>query len=204
MWGEKLGMAVKTKPFWRVFYKPPLIKNTGDLQWRNLHAAVAVNAFISVINPSVNGQCVFCGLRETVFRCFLDCVRLKSLFVLLSQVFLKFGEKFTLNAFIFGTGYSQKQILTWQQISFVIGQAKLAIYISRKNTIENRPGQDIMPLFKAYVKSRIVVDFKYYKLINDLASFLMQWCYKNIFCAVMEGGLSFSLFFFFFALRCII
>lgn len=93
VWKEKLGMGEKAKPFWRVFYKPPLIKKSGDLQWRILHCSVAVNAFISVINPSFNDKCVFCGLRETVFHCFLECVRLKSLFVLLSQVFSKLGEK---------------------------------------------------------------------------------------------------------------
>lgn len=40
------------------------VEKSGDLQWRILHGAVAVNAFISVINPSVNDKCVFCGLRE--------------------------------------------------------------------------------------------------------------------------------------------
>jgi len=64
------------------------------------------------------------------------CVRLKSLFVLLIQVFSKFGGMFTHNAFIFGAGYSQKQRVKWQMINFVIGQAKLGIYIREK--IEKR------------------------------------------------------------------
>jgi len=29
----------------------------GNLQWRILHGAVAVNAFISVINPNVSNGC---------------------------------------------------------------------------------------------------------------------------------------------------
>ncbi len=42
-----------TKPEWRSLYKTLLTKRTGDLQWRILHGAVVVNAFISVLNPEV-------------------------------------------------------------------------------------------------------------------------------------------------------
>ena len=34
VWRDKLGIDDKTKPVWRVFYKSPLTKRTGDLQWR--------------------------------------------------------------------------------------------------------------------------------------------------------------------------
>lgn len=68
---------------------------------------MALNSFISVINPSVNDQCVFRGLRGTVFHCFLECLRLEPLFILLG-LFLKFGEKFTHNAFICGSGSKTK------------------------------------------------------------------------------------------------
>ncbi len=44
---------------WSVLYKPPLTKRVGDLQWRILHGIVAVNAFISVVNPSVDDKCFF-------------------------------------------------------------------------------------------------------------------------------------------------
>ncbi len=51
------------KPVWRVLYKQPLIKRSGDIQWRILHGALAVNAFVSVINPNADDKCVFCGSR---------------------------------------------------------------------------------------------------------------------------------------------
>ncbi|TDH15533.1 hypothetical protein EPR50_G00032420 [Perca flavescens] len=41
-------------PVWRVLYKPPLNKRSGDLQWRILHGALAVNVFLSKINPTVS------------------------------------------------------------------------------------------------------------------------------------------------------
>lgn len=42
-------------PVWKVLYKPPWRKHSGDLQCRILHGAVAVNAFVSIINPNVRG-----------------------------------------------------------------------------------------------------------------------------------------------------
>ncbi len=192
VWRDKLGLGEEIKPIWRVLYKPPLNKRSGDLQWRILHGAVAVNAFVSVIRPDVVDKCAFCGLRETIFHCFMECVRLIPLFALLSQVFLDFGETFTPNAFVLGVGYTPKNKMKWQLINFLIGEAKLAVYITRKNRIENRNGQDIILLFKAYVKSRILVEFNYYKAMKDLEAFELKWCFNNIVCVVVEGELIFT------------
>ncbi len=85
------------------------------------------------------------------------------LFNLLDLLSGKCGEQFTPVGFILGAGYNQKQKVKWQLLNFLFGQAKLVIYKTRKNRMENRRGQEITSLFKAFVKSRIVVEFKYYK-----------------------------------------
>jgi len=76
-------------------------------------------------------------------------------------------------------------------LAFLFGQAKLAIYKTRTNRIENRGGQEIGVLFKAFIKSRITVEFKYYKAMNDIETFKKQWCYNSIFCTVVEEELFF-------------
>jgi len=86
-----LGLLDGVGPEWRSLYKPPLLKKVADLQWRVLHTAVAVNSFISVLNPDVNHDCPFCTLRETVFHCFMDCCRLVPLFAMLEDLFKTFG-----------------------------------------------------------------------------------------------------------------
>ncbi len=193
VWRDKLGLNEEMKPVWRVLYKPPLIKRSGDLQWRILHGAVAVNAFVSVINSNVDDKCVFCGSRETIFHCFLECVRLQVLFNLLDLLCGKCGEQFTPVGFILGAGYNQKQKVKWQLLNFLFRQAKLVIYKTRKNRMENRRGLKITSLFKAFVKSRIVVEFKYYKAMKDMETFRLQWCYNSIFCTVVEEELIFDL-----------
>jgi len=84
VWREKLGINSDTQPVWRALYKPPLKKKLGDLQWRILHGAIAVNAFVSILNPTVSDKCPFCLERETIFHCFMDCDRLNPIFDLLS------------------------------------------------------------------------------------------------------------------------
>lgn len=76
VWRETLEMTETTKPVWRILYKPPLPKRVGDLQWRILHGAIAVNSFVAMLNPNVNENCPFCNEMETVFHCFMFCNRL--------------------------------------------------------------------------------------------------------------------------------
>ncbi len=56
-WRKMLNLNESEKPEWRVLYKSPLSKRIGDLQWRLFHGAIAVNAFVSVINPDVDQNC---------------------------------------------------------------------------------------------------------------------------------------------------
>ncbi|KAI7801458.1 pol-like protein [Triplophysa rosa] len=181
VWRDKLGLGDGIKPYWRLFYKPPLMKKSGDLQWKILKGAVGVNSFVSNINPNTSDVCAFCGFRETIFHCFLECSRLEPLFNLLGQLFLGFGENFTPTAFILGACYKRNQRFKWQLINFMVGQAKMAMYISRKNKMNNSHGTDVLFLFKGLIKSRISVEFKYYKGMKDLDMFVLQWCFNEAF-----------------------
>ena len=57
MWRETLKVQENSKPVWRLLYKPPLNKRLGDLQWRILKRSLAVNSFVSKINPAVSKKC---------------------------------------------------------------------------------------------------------------------------------------------------
>lgn len=59
VWRDTLEIITITKPVWRVLYKPPLPKRVGDLQWRILHGAVAINSFVAMLNPNVSESCPF-------------------------------------------------------------------------------------------------------------------------------------------------
>ena len=56
----------------------------------------------------------------------------------------------------------------WLLLNFVVGQAKLSIYKSRKNKIEKASGKGLIPMFKTLVKARVRVDFWFYSLMNNV------------------------------------
>lgn len=191
VWRVKLGIGLQTKPVWRTIYKTPLNKRTGDLQWRILHGAIAVNALTSAMNPTVCDRCPFCLERETIYHCFMECFRLGPLFSMLSVMFLSLGTVFTKQGFIFGFTYNRMQRSKCQLINFIIGQAKLAVYLSRKNMVQRKPGE-IIPVFKNLIKSRILIDFHFYKLMSAIEVFEDLWCYHGALCSVLNDDLFFA------------
>lgn len=192
VWRQKCHVDNSVKPAWRVFYKSPLRKRSGDLQWRILHSAIAVNAFVSVINDAVSNACPFCGLVETIFHCFLECRRLLDLFVLLERLFISFGVEWSEQAFIFGAGYKRNNAVKWQLLNFIVGEAKLSIYLTRRNKMEAKLCDDIVPVFISLVKARVFIDFRFHRLMNSLKLFEYEWCYNDVICSVMEDKLVFG------------
>ncbi|KAK0133242.1 X-linked interleukin-1 receptor accessory protein-like 2 [Merluccius polli] len=136
VWRQKLDVGTGVKPVWRVLYKPPLKKRTGDLQWRILHGAIAVNYFISVINPTRIRMSILWGRDSVTFLMFwrmsLDGLVRRGL---------------RLPSF----GYNKSDASKWQLLNLIVGQAKLSIYSSRKNRVEDRAGQEALPVFISLV-----------------------------------------------------
>ncbi len=104
-WCSVFKLSDDVKPEWRVLYKPPLSKRTGDLQWRILHRAIEVNSFISVLDSKNDSSYSFCLQKYTIFHAFMYCFRLKPLFVLVQELCDKFNESFNPETCIFGFSY---------------------------------------------------------------------------------------------------
>ncbi len=143
----------------------------GVLQWQILHGIVAVNAFISLLNPTVQDCCPFCDQRETIFHCFMHCERLRPLFVLLEIVFANVNEMFTMIVFIFGFKYCKRKKRKGRLLNFILGQAKMAVYISRKYKIADGSSKNVELLFKGLIKARIKHDFIFYSHMKKLEKF---------------------------------
>lgn len=191
-WREYLDLDPGFKPEWRSLYKPPLTKKQADLQWRILHGIVAVNSFISVINAAVEDRCPFCDQRETVFHCFSECPRLTVLFLLLGNIFSSFKEHFKKQSFICGFKYTRQQRNKCQILNFVLGQAKMAVYVTRRKKVEESLNIDVVPVFIGMVKSRLLVDFSFYKAFHDLEKFQGMWGYGGVLCTVKNTQLCFG------------
>lgn len=92
----------------------------------------------------------------------------------------------------------------WQLLNFIVGEAKMAIYLSRKNKIEDKDGTDAIVLWRRNVRFRLQLEFSFFKTMNDFKSFTTIWCYKNVICTILNDDLYFSSvfkeYFFFFPL----
>ncbi len=160
-WRSFFGLDETVKPEWRSLYKPPLSKRLGDLQWRVLHGIIAVNSFISILNPEVCSTCPFCSKRETVFHVFVQCFRLEPLFVVLNGLFNCFDELFSAETFILGFkiqawrgSHLNYWISSWVKLSlqFIsVGKTKLG-----KSLVKV-----LLTVFFTLVKSRVLIDFKF-------------------------------------------
>ncbi|KAI3352703.1 hypothetical protein L3Q82_020166, partial [Scortum barcoo] len=125
-WRAHLSLGEEVRPEWRSLYKPPLSKRVADLQWRLLHGILAVNAFISVLNPAVPNTCPFCEAVETVFHCFTECHRLIPLFYHVGLVCSGRQERFFLSEPSFLVlRYNKTQKDKCQMMNFILGQSKV-------------------------------------------------------------------------------
>ena len=64
-------------------------------------------------------------------------------------------------------------------MNFVVGQAKMAVYISRKNQVEGEAGLGLAEMFGVLVKARVRVDFRYHSLMGTMEEFRDLWCLNS-------------------------
>lgn len=187
-WRAHLSVPVDEVPAWRVLYKLPLPKRSGDLQWRVLHGIFATNRYLSRVEPGVSVQCPFCPAEETVFHLFVDCPRLQPFFLFLENLLASLGVTFTKTFFVFSVKYSFARRDRCSLVNFVLGQAKLAILKSRKNKILATGFINPISVFRILMVSRIKMEFAYFKMVHDLDNFERRWCIGEGVCAVTEEG----------------
>lgn len=108
-------------------------KCSTDLQWRVVHGAVARNRHVA--HTDSRSHCMFCQAEEPLQHLWLSCPRLASLFSLLQQWLLGVGQVFEDGPFIFGPRYSAAQRRNICLVNFLMGQAKMSVWLSRRNLI---------------------------------------------------------------------
>ncbi len=183
-WHEVFGIDVSPKGSWRTLYKPPIEKRTGDLQWRVVHGIIATNRHRAHLDPKVNQECLFCRWEETVFHLFLNCERLIPLFNILEIWCHRLGQVFTPSVFIYGPKYQFNKKETIILVNFLFGQAKLAIWLSRKRKLNGEESNDVVMILIGLIKARVKIEFAYYKLIENIEMFKFKWCVNNCICEV--------------------
>ena len=94
--------------------------------------------------------------------------------------------------FILGFKYSKMNNSKGELINCILGNAKMAVYISRKNKIEQDSDNDVLTVLFRLLRSRVQMEFKFYNSLSNLADFESVWCYKGAVCSVTNGELVFA------------
>ena len=155
------AVLVKVKNFsWRVLYKLPLPKRSGDLQWRVLNGALATNMFLSKWIIMLGEGCVFCKVPEFVHHVFFQCHHWLCLLSLLSADYGKMGVTVSEGLYVLGPRSSAWTRHRALLMNFLFSQAKLAAWLTRCNRLQGSWLAD--PEFKWQFSARLRAGFKYY------------------------------------------
>lgn len=136
------------------------------------------------IDPDQEVSCPFCSLDETLVHLFCGCSRLGVLFGLLQQWGLKWGDSFSFSLFIFGPKYSVKNKQKHVLLNFVFSVAKLGMWLSRKNKIQNKEPKEAHGVFRALLATRLRIEFAYHRLTHNLEMFVKKWTVGNVLCEI--------------------
>ena len=116
----------------------------------------------------------------------MHCFRLCSLFDVLKNGFMSPSVTFTLQTFILGFKYVKREKSKCQLINFILGQAKMAIYISRKNQVAHGADYEATRMPSRLVRSRILIDFNSYESVSEVEDFEGRWVFGGAVCSVCE------------------
>lgn len=186
-WKELLPAGVPSSPTWSSMYTSPVSKRAGDIQWRLAHYSLTSNVFLKRLNLVSSDECPFCHQSEDVFHAYVGCQRLIPLFKLLKLFFQKLGFRFSFHYFIFCIPVSNKNVGI-EVANFLLAEAKLAIYITRKRMISAVNSQECSALlaFKGSVCARLKMEFLFYRESSRINDFIDKWCKIEVLCRV-EG-----------------
>jgi len=88
--------------------------------------------------------------------------------------------------FIFGLKYVAAKKKIMSLINFIVGEAKLAIWLTRKRKLKGECSVDPELMFKTLITARIRAEFAFYKMTNNVMVFNDIWGIEQMLCVVDE------------------
>ena len=99
--------------------------------------------------------------------------------------FSKCGKFISKLLFFLGFRYTRHQKHKCRLLNFVVGQAKVAVYVSRRKKVEEDFTVEPVIVCVNIMKSRILIHFNFQKATVDLDSFEPVWCLSHVFCFLL-------------------
>uniref|UniRef100_A0A3B3DKH2 Reverse transcriptase domain-containing protein n=1 Tax=Oryzias melastigma TaxID=30732 RepID=A0A3B3DKH2_ORYME len=187
-WAGLFGSSTTPRGRWKSLYRFPVEKRAADLQWRIVHGCVATNRYKARFDPTQSERCDFCDQTETLTHLFAQCNRLASLFSILTAWCLGLGEVFSLPLFVYGPVFTNAKRKRNQLLNFLFATAKIAIWLTRRNQANSEGCADVQQMFYALLRSRLRVEYAYFRVTERLKEFSQTWAVEKVLCHVTADG----------------
>ena len=104
-------------------------------------------------------------------------------------------EDFTTPVFICGVGFKKKtEKAKCQLLKCLIGEAKMSIYLTRRDKLQGGPTLDPVILWKYNVKVRLRLEFCFHRITRNTNLFEQQWAHEELLGRVTSGEVIFASF----------
>ena len=91
-----------------------------------------------------------------------------------------FKEQFSKQLFIFGFSYRKNKKKKGKLLNFLFGQAKMAIYLSRRERIDGSQRRDCVSIFKCLVRAHLRFEYNYYAKMEEVDMLKGVWDSEGI------------------------
>ena len=119
---------------------------------------------------------------------------MQEIFYVLTRVFNLFGVLFTAPVFICGVGFKKTEKTKCQLLNFLIGEAKMSIYLTCRDKLQGGPTLDPVTLWRHNVKARLRLEFCFHRITGNIDVFEQQWAHEELLCQVTGIEVKFASF----------
>ena len=163
---------------WKAIYKLPAAKKEGDTQFKLLHNALMSLPALHHCNSSISPACGWCGENGTLIHIFIRCPSiqpaLKLLYALIQRILPDLDIVFDTYWCLISHCHSRSRESV-NLANFLIVSLKHVIYWCCISTKFPNP----LAIWTHRLKSKILVEYHYYRLNTNLTSFNKKWNINN-------------------------
>ena len=178
LWHE-IGVLSPSVPInWTENYRLPSSKRDGDIQYKLMHNVLPSLAVLHHINPDIPSHCGWCDERGTILHLFFFCESLQPTLNLLHRLLSCLLPNVKINFELYWTLVSHARGRRREAVrlsNFLITSLKSTFYWLYRTSRFINP----LPLWTLRVKNKIILDYEFYKLKNNLPAFNKRWSFND-------------------------
>ena len=186
-WHDVDALSLSSRINWTEVYQLPSAKKDGDVQYKLLHNVLPSLAVLHHLNPDIPSSCGWCGEKGTITHLFIRCPLIQPSLDLLHRLIACLLPTVKIDFELY-----------WALVPHARGRCREAVRLSNfliiglKSTLywlyRKCCFYDPISFWVLRIKSKILLEYEFYKLHNNLVAFNKRWsCNDAIFLVNGDG-----------------